>query len=521
VNVLRRIGRVFWPKGRWRWPLRLLILMVPLSVVTTEMTSQSWFCNSCHIMNSYYASWKVGPHKEVECIRCHIPPGATNFVSAKLNGLGQVVDDVLQRTNSKPSASVSDFSCTRSGCHNVETLKTAGKRPGKGTKYLFDHGKHLGLEYAGLNIHCTTCHSHVQGDQHFQVDTNTCVTCHLAYPKPGGKQAPVDVPEVVQTASLVKTAGLEEAGGGDAKPQAAHSEEKVPPNTCQSCHNVPDKTIQYQGLEVVHAEYVAYGANCQSCHHGATDTPQPVKADQCFSCHDFGKEKMISVKEAHEIHSAGKHKVQCLSCHGITRHGPAVQAMHLNQIECKACHQSQHSVQQVTYKSLDPLAQATNGPTTKPAVTPMFLAHVDCSGCHVQQRALHAKPQSGATVAAATPAACDNCHKPGLGEKMVPMWQKKTHTAYDAIARLLPPADAPAPATPEAAKLVGEARHLLDLVRVDGSWGVHNPRYTQRLLDEAQRKLTEANGGKLPAAPTTQAAATADEKLSAAAGGQP
>ena len=40
-----------------------------------------------------------------------------------------------------------------------------------------------------------------------------------------------------------------------------------------------------------------------------------------------------------------------------------------------------------------------------------------------------------------------------------------------------------------AARLVEGARHLLDLVKVDGSWGVHNPRYTQRLLEEAEAIL--------------------------------
>jgi nitrate/TMAO reductase-like tetraheme cytochrome c subunit len=473
-KVIRQTKRVLWPGGKWRWPLRMLILLPPMSLVLVEVTSQSWFCDSCHIMNSYYASWQKGPHKDVECVSCHIPPGATNFVSAKLNGLGQVVDDVLQRTSSKPSASVSDFSCTRSGCHSLDKLKDEGKHVARGTNYLFDHGKHLGLDHDGVKVHCTICHSHVKGDQHFQVDTNACVTCHLAYPKPEKASA------TVQTVAFSEPA----------KPQPAVEEhaQKMAPGACQTCHNVPDKPIQYQGLEVNHSEYVSYGAACGSCHRGATDAAAKVKDDQCFSCHDFGKERLGSVRETHLTHSAGRHKVQCVSCHGITRHGPVAQAMHLNQIECVACHKSQHNVQQTAYKSLDPLAGATS-PTTKPAVTPMFLAHVDCGGCHIEQKSLNAKPLSGATVAKATAEACDACHKPGLGEKMIPMWQKSTHASYDAVVKLLPERT---PVSPEAAKLVENARHLLDLVKVDGSWGVHNPRYTQRLLEEAERKLREA-----------------------------
>ena len=37
---------------------------------------------------------------------------------------------------------------------------------------------------------------------------------------------------------------------------------------------------------------------------------------------------------------------------------------------------------------------------------------------------------------------------------------------------------------------------------MDGSWGAHNPLYTQRILKEARRKLTEATH----AAPTGAAA---------------
>ena len=36
------------------------------------------------------------------------------------------------------------------------------------------------------------------------------------------------------------------------------------------------------------------------------------------------------------------------------------------------------------------------------------------------------------------------------------------------------------------------ARGLLDLVEMDGSWGVHNPRYTQSLLERARDMVNAA-----------------------------
>jgi hypothetical protein len=47
--------------------------------------------------------------------------------------------------------------------------------------------------------------------------------------------------------------------------------------------------------------------------------------------------------------------------------------------------------------------------------------------------------------------------------------------------------------------LVAEARQLLALVKMDGSWGVHNPPYTQKLVEQAKDKLNEAMGASAQA----------------------
>jgi len=125
-----------------------------------------------------------------------------------------------------------------------------------------------------------------------------------------------------------------------------------------------------------------------------------------------------------------------------------------------------------------------------PAVTPMFLAHVGCSGCHIKPKAVGASPESGATVAAATAQACDRCHKPGLGEQMIPMWQQNTKEVYDSVTAML--AELPPQPTGRPGELISQARDLLKLIRVDGSWGVHNPGYTEDLLQQARQKAPEA-----------------------------
>ena len=520
---IRRALKWWFSRRLRRWATILGIGFVVLTVASIEVTSQNWFCNSCHIMNPYYSSWKTGTHAQVDCTKCHIAPGVGNFVSAKLNGLGQVVDDVLDRTSSKPSASVSDFSCTRSGCHDVERLRNGGVK--KTEKFVFDHGKHLDKKYDGIAIHCTTCHSHVEGNSHFKVNTNACVTCHLARQNKSGPApllvalAPAGPGTTTRSATAPVSSGLAstapvattEAATAPSTTQTLASltadsrvisqQAKAAPTSCKNCHEAPQKEFEYRGLKVVHSEYLSYGAACESCHNGVTARPQKVHDDNCFNCHEFGMEKFTTSAETHHIHTAGEHKVECLSCHGVTPHGPKAQAVRMERLECESCHTSQHSVQQSTYKKLELAGGAAAhgvAPLTPdqpsqnlPAVSPMFMAHVDCTACHVEPRPLTAKPTSGATVAKASPAACDTCHKAGLGEQLVPLWQKNTHTLYDNTLAMLP-ADAAASAlSPEQAKRVAEAKQLLELVRVDGSWGVHNPRYTQKILEDVQKKLTD------------------------------
>lgn len=480
-NIMKPVMRRFLkyvgylrPRTRWGWVIRGVIAMVVLMPVTVELTSQSWFCNSCHIMNPYYASWHTGPHKEVECVRCHIPPGMGNFVTAKLNGAGQVVDDVLDRTSGKPSAHVPDSSCLRSGCHNIDYIRAKKVNNGH---FLFDHGKHVGREYKGIEIHCTTCHAHVKGNNHFEVNTNACVTCHLLYPQKAAKpvQMASDAPA---SGAKVQPAVLVQA------PAAAAG--KAPSSQCRTCHDPPAREIMHNGLKVVHTDFISFGAACESCHSGVTEKPAPIRDEKCFSCHEFGMERMTNVQDMHRVHSSGKHKVECFSCHGWTLHGPAAQALRLERLDCQGCHHGQHAIQQNAYKVDPARLVSAHEPVNAQAVSPMFLAHVACSGCHIKPRALKSNPLSGATVNVAVPEACDSCHKPGAGDQIA-VWQKATKSMYEGIEKMLPAGDRPLDARQQ--QLVNEARGLLDLVRTDGSWGVHNPKYTQRLLEQAQQKL--------------------------------
>jgi hypothetical protein len=94
------------------------------------------------------------------------------------------------------------------------------------------------------------------------------------------------------------------------------------------------------------------------------------------------------------------------------------------------------------------------------------------------------------------PAACDSCHEEGTGEKYVPFWQGRIKALYDRVGQKVQAfealAEARADAT-QAAALRGraqQARSILDSIAADGSWGVHNFKYTETLLLEAEKKVS-------------------------------
>lgn len=562
IRVLRILLKILLTKRGLMWMSVCGLGFVIFNIAAVELSSQSWFCNSCHIMNSYYDSWASSKHGDIKCIECHIQPGVDNFMMAKINGLGQVVDDLLNRTSTKPSADVSEFSCTRSDCHDVNNLEVLPEKhdssskivevnyeePAVRKRFLFDHDKHLGLHYAGIKVSCTTCHSHVKGNRHFEVNTNTCISCHLIETDAklldnptliadkeavfkgnhGSNGVGIEVNHVVtgittgagteggsssskkaiiryfnvrtpRTTGLHENDKLLEAEIGDAYVEgedegvagdsALNGDKEVsPPYRCNICHEPPKGKIEFEGLQVDHSEYLGYGAACESCHRDVTVTPDPVEDSQCLECHDYGMEEFTTYKEMHEVHTHGEHKVECFSCHGVTQHGPVAQTMQLNEFECQNCHRNQHSIQRATYKFAG--KDLKDEETGKSAVSPMLLVHVDCTGCHISARALNAKPGSGATVTAAAAEACDKCHKPGLGNEMIPLWQNTTHSLYNDAMALMPGGDQIIEDS-ELQQMIAEAHKLLDLVRIDGSWGVHNPKYTEFLLDQARIILTD------------------------------
>jgi NapC/NirT cytochrome c family, N-terminal region len=61
----------------------------------TYMETPQFCGGSCHTMHPEFAAYRNSPHSRVECVECHVAPGATGWLSSKTNGLRQLFETVL------------------------------------------------------------------------------------------------------------------------------------------------------------------------------------------------------------------------------------------------------------------------------------------------------------------------------------------------------------------------------------------------------------------------------------------
>jgi nitrate/TMAO reductase-like tetraheme cytochrome c subunit len=433
-----------------KWPVKILLLVVIVSFFATGaivVTGQPGFCNSCHIMNDYYDSWKTSEHSNVNCLDCHLQPGFTGYIKGKINGLAQAVDCIVGRVSTKPSATVTDTSCLRPECHSSEKLASTDI-DFAGIK--FTHNNHLDKDVKGIKISCGTCHSHFEGNEHFSVNTNACFTCHFLK--------------------------INEADTG------------VVQTGCTDCHEVPNKVIKRGLVTINHAEFVSYKASCEeSCHKQEIHKISQVDNNVCLNCHTFSKEQNPDILVLHEAHTHYE-KVECFACHGQVLHGKKEVTSISVMMDCRNCHSDTHQAQRTIYATQHPMETKE----TDRILSPMFLTHVECTGCHIEKVA----EKSGAlnsfgTVAKAVPRACDNCHEKGTGQQYIPFWQNKIKTMHEETSRKLDRLKSRRTTT-KLKESIDQAQSILDSISSDGSWGVHNFKYTEALLNRADEIVSGA-----------------------------
>jgi hypothetical protein len=193
----------------------------------------------------------------------------------------------------------------------------------------------------------------------------------------------------------------------------------------------------------------------------------------------------VELEELHKVHSEGE-KVECFACHGKTEHGATADAPLAAMMDCKSCHSDTHNIQVGVYTAKE------HPQGSDRLLSPMFLTHVECTGCHIEPKPVPSGSiESIGMVAKAVPEACDTCHEEGTGKRYIPFWQGQIKKMHGELIGRLDKLTGLLDAVSDAARAkrikdaIAQARELADSVEADGSWGVHNLKYTEAILLKA------------------------------------
>ncbi len=420
---------------------------------------QPEFCASCHMMKKYYNSWKTSKHGEegITCTVCHYAPKIENGVTTDISKFGDIFTYLsAEGRNVRMPTKVSDGSCMTSDCHPKD--KFLNKEIKFTEKVPFVHVTHEEKTIEGQKLHCDTCHQNITVGKHFEVTEKVCYLCHFKNT---------------------------EFNKGRAK--------------CSLCHEIPTRSLQSQKKEsnpdekpITHQSLEKAGVSCQSCHYEIIQGNGDVQGQKCFNCHNYSFEvekKAGEKKLMHTEHVAGQHVAgqlaRCFDCHEPIQH-KVTDFLDPVRLNCKACHPDHHRNQRI-------LLTGKGGKGVPVIPSLMFSVNTNCFGCHKEERIVNGEP-----VAHGTGKACAACHKE-KHEKMAKDWKVTTDEEVKGAKEIEKEAlnaienangKVPEEILKEAAAIIKEGQGNLYIVEYGG--GVHNQKYSVKLLDHAMNRFEDA-----------------------------
>ncbi len=428
-----------------------------LMVGFLAISSQPFFCKSCHSMKPYYDEWKTSSHRNVNCLECHSNPGLKNhFFVRNIDMVHEVVSMVTRIYPSRPHAEVGDASCLQNGCHEKRLLR--GKVNFKGV--TFDHTPHLTMERRDRKLRCTSCHAQMVMGRHIAVSGEVCFLCHFK--------------NRMQSAEAVTSA------------------------FCLKCHKVPDGKLSVRNSTMTfsHREYVKGDVQCSFCHASVVRGDGRVPKIMCFQCHNK-PDYLLKIGDLEFIHEnhVTKRKVECYLCHTEIEHSidtlehspPSMKNSYVcAQYNCAQCHGMGHLASQLLYQGLG--ARGVDGKPSSMAMT-----HVACVACHIIRAQDTASLGTGSHFPKAGAAGCTMCHGSD-GAGFLADWQNRIGKAMSAASAELSGAKARRNKSPELDSAISEASFNINFVKE--AKGVHNVDYALKILEHGKEQLERLSGSR-------------------------
>ena len=363
------------------------------------------------------------------CAKCH---GNISFNNACKKSLPRDVACIECHTHENKGMAVMaveirDEHCTAETCHPLSKLSAKAVQYKKITP--FQHKTQIEKFTDNLKLSCTSCHSNLGGGKHFELDIKTCNTCHFK-----NTQQPLSV------------------------------QDKRPISDCTVCHCHIEKTKEIYGKTFNHTVYEGNEkTGCSDCHFNTIQGYGKVDKESCYQCHPKVADNFNSASDMHYNHIV-RHKTGCTPCHTPITHG---WTNLYNKVG-----EEDHNPQLVNmdYKVQNLIMAGMGGVGIEGKPDPMYLATLNCSACH-RDKQLYANVASEV---------CNNCHERGF-DKILSEQMRFITSEMRLLRNLL--IKAKRHRSIDTNYLIQEAERNYNLIKEDGSLGVHNIKYVKDLLD--------------------------------------
>ncbi|MDP4085176.1 MAG: NapC/NirT family cytochrome c [Bacillota bacterium] len=335
--------------------LLFLTLFLTIGFTGLKATSSSSFCSTCHEMKPEYYTWKASAHSEVDCVECHIEPGAKNLAKDKANGLVQVFDNFTNRYTApiQMPKDIPNSSCER--CHNMKTRQVTPEGD-----LIIPHDKHL-----AKGVKCVECHN---GVAHGDISARN-VTFKSDYDKWDTELGKSMMSDITFTQPKMEDCmNCHQARGVSTACKTCHTTGMVPKSHkqanfktgnhgklaekdilyCNKCHSyMSDTDIKDLGTNVTASQQFLSGGKDKST---IISAQQYAKENTfCKKCHS--QKPPSHVKGWVNLHGpfANKDRRQCLTCHDEQN----IMNQQTTNITCSSCHPAMHDGKD--YKSHHPI----------------------------------------------------------------------------------------------------------------------------------------------------------------------
>ncbi len=136
----------------------IALLLLILSFGTMEATSTPNFCSTCHQIKPAVQAWASGPHKTVNCLKCHADPGTLGYVKRKVGGLNEVYKQLTNSYDPNIQAKFNIDTCIQchSGRYGTDYPQAKNITLASGSSPLAPAISHKNIIEQGIS--CLGCH---------------------------------------------------------------------------------------------------------------------------------------------------------------------------------------------------------------------------------------------------------------------------------------------------------------------------------------------------------------------------